>query len=99
MSVPRRPLSLSHAATADQPTAASAQVRVWVVEPHSFKPAFRHSSLLFHHTLQDTSAQFLRPHLLKMAPYTPILPFEILSQQYGRKPEDIIKLDANEVRV
>jgi histidinol-phosphate aminotransferase len=34
-----------------------------------------------------------------MAPYTPILPFEILSQQYGRKPEDIIKLDANEVRV
>lgn len=43
-----------------------------------------------------TSTQFLRPHLLKLAPYTPIEPFEILSARYGRKPEDIIKLDANE---
>jgi histidinol-phosphate aminotransferase len=42
------------------------------------------------------STQFLRPHLLKMAPYTPIEPFEVLSARYGRKPEDIIKLDANE---
>lgn len=41
-------------------------------------------------------AQYLRPHLLKLAPYTPIEPFEVLSQRFGRKPEDIIKLDANE---
>ena len=39
---------------------------------------------------------FIRPHLLKLAPYTPILPFDILSAQLGRKPQDIIKLDANE---
>ncbi|KAJ9521966.1 hypothetical protein QJQ45_024848 [Haematococcus lacustris] len=42
------------------------------------------------------STQFLRPHLLNMAPYTPIEPFEVLSLRYGKKPEDIIKLDANE---
>ena len=41
-------------------------------------------------------AQFLRPHLLKLAAYTPIEPFEILSARYGRQPEDIVKLDANE---
>lgn len=39
---------------------------------------------------------FLRPHLLKLAAYTPIEPFEVLSQRFGRAPEDIIKLDANE---
>lgn len=43
-----------------------------------------------------TSSQFLRPHILKLAPYTPIEPFEVLSARYGRKAEDIIKLDANE---
>jgi histidinol-phosphate aminotransferase len=43
-----------------------------------------------------SASSFLRPHLLKMAPYTPIEPFEVLSARYGRKPEDIIKLDANE---
>ena len=41
-------------------------------------------------------ASFLRPHLLSLAPYTPIEPFEILSQRLGRDPKDIIKLDANE---
>ena len=43
-----------------------------------------------------SGTQFLRTHMLKLAPYTPIEPFEILSARYGRKPEDIIKLDANE---
>ncbi len=38
----------------------------------------------------------MRPHLLKLAAYTPIEPFEILSAKFGRKPEDIVKLDANE---
>ncbi len=32
----------------------------------------------------------------QVAPYTPIEPFEVIAQKVGRKPEDIIKLDANE---
>lgn len=31
-----------------------------------------------------------------MQPYTPILPFEVLSKQMGMDPHDIVKLDANE---
>ena len=42
------------------------------------------------------SRSFLRPHLLSLAPYTPIEPFEILSARLGRSTDDIIKLDANE---
>ncbi len=38
----------------------------------------------------------VRPTLAKLKPYRPILPFEVLSQQLGRPPEKIIKLDANE---
>lgn len=38
----------------------------------------------------------IRKHLESMPPYTPIEPFEVLSARIGRKPEDIIKLDANE---
>jgi len=45
---------------------------------------------------QPSPTQFLRPHLLKLAPYTPIEPFEVLSARYGRIPQDIVKLDANE---
>ncbi|GAB4844825.1 hypothetical protein Ancab_038213 [Ancistrocladus abbreviatus] len=43
-----------------------------------------------------TGDSFIRPHLRKLSPYQPILPFEVLSTRFGRKPEDIIKLDANE---
>eukprot|EP00239_Pterosperma_sp_CCMP1384_P003514 CAMPEP_0197850944 /NCGR_PEP_ID=MMETSP1438-20131217/16829_1 /TAXON_ID=1461541 /ORGANISM="Pterosperma sp., Strain CCMP1384" /LENGTH=367 /DNA_ID=CAMNT_0043464369 /DNA_START=293 /DNA_END=1396 /DNA_ORIENTATION=- len=43
-----------------------------------------------------SSSDFVRPHLKKLAPYTPIEPFEILSEKLGRSPEDIVKLDANE---
>ncbi|KAF5468528.1 hypothetical protein F2P56_012672 [Juglans regia] len=43
-----------------------------------------------------TGDSFIRPHLRKLSPYQPILPFEVLSSRLGRKPEDIIKLDANE---
>ncbi|KAK9833573.1 hypothetical protein WJX81_007437 [Elliptochloris bilobata] len=46
-------------------------------------------------TASDGSA-FIRPHLRELAAYTPIEPFEVLSQRLGRRPEDIIKLDANE---
>ena len=35
-------------------------------------------------------------HIQDLPPYTPIEPFEVLSERLGRKPEDIIKLDANE---
>jgi histidinol-phosphate aminotransferase len=31
-----------------------------------------------------------------MEPYTPIFPFDVLAARLGRKPEDIVKLDANE---
>lgn len=31
-----------------------------------------------------------------MDPYTPILPYEILAQRLNRKPDDLVKLDANE---
>jgi histidinol-phosphate aminotransferase len=41
-------------------------------------------------------AGFLRQHIADMAPYTPIVPFEVLSSQLGRAPEEIVKLDANE---
>ncbi|WP_374685958.1 histidinol dehydrogenase, partial [Promineifilum sp.] len=38
----------------------------------------------------------VRPDILNMQPYTPILPFDVLSARLGRAPEDIVKLDANE---
>jgi len=46
--------------------------------------------------LTDTYAGLLRPHIADMESYTPILPFEVLSRQLGRSPDEIIKLDANE---
>ena len=39
---------------------------------------------------------FIAPHLREMQPYTPIVPFEVLSKQLGRDPSEIVKLDANE---
>ncbi len=38
----------------------------------------------------------IRPHIAGMAPYTPIVPLEVLSQQLSRPTEQIVKLDANE---
>ena len=38
----------------------------------------------------------LPTHIANLPPYTPIEPFEVLSERVGRHPEDIIKLDANE---
>jgi histidinol-phosphate aminotransferase len=38
----------------------------------------------------------IRAHLESLPPYLPIVPFEVLSEQVGRKPSQIIKLDANE---
>lgn len=42
------------------------------------------------------AAQLIRPHVHRMRAYEPILPFEVLSEQLGLPPEDIVKLDANE---
>lgn len=39
---------------------------------------------------------FIRDDIRRMEPYVPILPFEVLSEQLGRDPADIVKLDANE---
>ena len=39
---------------------------------------------------------YIREHLLRLAPYTPIVPFEILAKELNRTPEQIVKLDANE---
>jgi histidinol-phosphate aminotransferase len=41
-------------------------------------------------------AGLVRPHIAQMEPYTPIVPFEVLSRQLGRAPDQIVKLDANE---
>lgn len=38
----------------------------------------------------------LPSHITNLPPYTPIEPFEVLSERVGRSPEQIIKLDANE---
>ena len=40
--------------------------------------------------------QFVRPEIVQMKPYTPIVPFEVLSRRLGRPSHEIIKLDANE---
>lgn len=42
------------------------------------------------------SDQFVRPDIVAMEPYTPIVPFEVLSRRLGREPKAIVKLDANE---
>ncbi len=38
----------------------------------------------------------IRSEVINLKPYTPILPFDVLSTQLGRHPDDIIKIDANE---
>ena len=39
---------------------------------------------------------FIAPHVRQMKAYTPIVPFEVLSQRLGIPVEQIVKLDANE---
>ncbi len=40
--------------------------------------------------------EWIRPDIINMQPYTPIVPFDVLSSRLGRSPDEIIKLDANE---
>ena len=38
----------------------------------------------------------LRAHLAQLPPYKPVEPYEVLARRLGRRPEDLVKLDANE---
>ena len=38
----------------------------------------------------------IAPHLREMQPYTPIVPFDVLTQRLGLSRDQIVKLDANE---
>ena len=49
--------------------------------------------------MSDPISNLLLPHIVDMAPYTPIEPFEVFSARLGRNPEQIVKLDANQNRV
>lgn len=40
--------------------------------------------------------KLIRPDIMAMEPYTPVVPFEVLGEQLGRPPDEIIKLNANE---
>lgn len=47
-------------------------------------------------TAAPAAVSFVRRHLLDVPAYTPIEPFEVLSARYGKTPQQIVKLDANE---
>jgi len=42
------------------------------------------------------TSDFVRNHILELEPYTPIVPFDVLSEKLGRPAGEIVKLDANE---
>lgn len=46
--------------------------------------------------MTENYKNLIRSDIADMAPYTPIVPFDVLSQRLGIPAEDIIKLDANE---
>ncbi len=46
--------------------------------------------------MAENRESWVRPDIAAMEPYTPIQPFEVLSQNLGRRVEEITKLDANE---
>ncbi|MBN1875302.1 MAG: histidinol-phosphate transaminase [Anaerolineae bacterium] len=48
------------------------------------------------YNLSVKSVEIIRSDIATMEPYTPIFPFEVLAERLGRRPEEIIKLDANE---
>lgn len=61
-------------------------------------PQREHSHRKFIHDMpmQFEISDIVRPDIVAMPPYTPIVPFEVLSKRLGRDPSDIVKLDANE---
>ena len=42
------------------------------------------------------AADLLQPQVLTMQPYVPIYPLDVLAVRLGRRPEELVKLDANE---
>ena len=46
--------------------------------------------------IEKPYSNLIRPDIADMAPYTPIVPFDVLSQRLNIAAENIIKLDANE---
>jgi len=46
--------------------------------------------------MRHSVSRMIRPDVAGMAPYSPIVPFEVLSEQLGLPVEEIVKLDANE---
>ncbi len=53
-------------------------------------------SCLMSKNIQYSIPNLIRPDIAQMEEYTPVQPFEVLSKQLGRKPEEIVKLNANE---
>jgi histidinol-phosphate aminotransferase len=45
---------------------------------------------------EEQVAALIRPAIFSMQPYTPIVPFEVLSRQLGIPADQIVKVDANE---
>jgi histidinol-phosphate aminotransferase len=41
-------------------------------------------------------SNWIRPDIIEMEPYVPIVPFEVLSARLGRDTAELVKLDANE---
>ena len=70
------------------------------VGPHPSTPPSFHSLLTANgYRNMSPKTQYknlVRPNIADMAPYTPIVPFDVLSKRLGIPAEDIIKLDANE---
>lgn len=75
-----------------QPIAAGSLKRQKVAAPRRYKTIVMAAQNVA--SVQGT--MFIREHLKKLAAYTPIEPFEVLSAKLGRQPQDIVKLDANE---
>ena len=88
-SLPSEPFCRLHDTMPCQPSSSGRQ--------HAVLPKCKAAAQVIQEPESRTASRnFIRPHLRDMEPYTPILPFEILSKQMGMDPHDIVKLDANE---
>ena len=88
-SFPSDPICRLHDRMPCQPSSSGRQ--------HTVLPKCRAVAPVLEETLNKTASRnFIRPHLQDMEPDAPILPCEILSNQMGMDPRDIVKLDANE---
>ncbi len=65
------------------------------LDGHAAAAALRASGSAGETTASDAQSP-TRPHIRAIRPYQPIVPFEVLSRDLGRPPDEIVKLDANE---